>query len=852
MNYSNYHNEKRRKAFQSRTTKLRKKVAIITFRVVVAGLLLFAFWVGGMGLGAYFSIIANAPAVPFVDVFDDTLTTIVYDNQNNEIARFSANESREYATLDQIPEHLKLAFVALEDERFYSHNGVDFKGFVRGMYMGIKYGTFQGGSTITQQYIKNSIGLMRNTIETKLQEQYMAINFEREVMKLFDGDKVAAKDFIAELYMNIIYFGRSQYGVRDAASYYFNKDLMDLTIAESCVIVAITQNPSLRDPVRFPEQNQRRQRAGIEKMFELGFITEEQYLEALEEDVYANINVIVGIREESSSKQHYFIDMVYSEVSKHLQESRGITSREASNLIYRGGLKIYTTWDTSIQNIVDEIYILGELFMAERSKFEVTYLVSIRNTLTGRDTHRQFKGSVNRMDQVPDLIEKMREGLLGQDDIIIAERHYPVIQPQSGFVIMDYRTGHVAAIAGGRGEKLTGMAFNRATQAQRQPGSVFKVLASYLPGIDKGVITAATVLDDAPFATEELYGGKPYEPGNWYEGFRGLSTVRMGVRDSMNVITVKNMINTGLEDCFDYLLNLGFGYGTGAPFSLRPQDRNNPAIALGGITNGVTQLESAAAFAAIANNGVYLPPTFYTRVLDKDNNIILEYNPEPKQVIKQTSAYILTSMLVSAVQDPGSTGLNARLTRNGQIWMPVAGKTGTTQTNRDLTFVGYTPYFVASIHLGHDQPEPLSTSSTHLHVWRTIMDRVHTELGLERREFEEPDGIIRVSICQKSGKLPVNACRNCPQRGAANVREEVFATGTAPTDFCDVHAYFTRCAVSGLRASSGCTSTNSVVWLTFPSWAYRGPGYISDRQHGVRAFCDGSHTVYNPAPDGDM
>ena len=848
MNYSFSNNEKRRKAHLSHRTKLMKKTSIIIFRIIISMILISGFWLGGVGLGAYFAIINNAPNIPPIRAFGGDLTTFVFDRDGNEIDRISGVENRELATLDMMPQHLINAFIAMEDERFFSHNGVDFRGFARGIWAGVASGgNFQGGSTITQQFIKNHLGVRRNTIETKLQEQFLAIQFERDMVAAFDGDIIAAKNQILELYLNIIYFGSGQYGIRSAAMFYFGKELHELTIAESCALAAIIQNPYGRNPRRNPEGNRARQVRGIERMYYLGMITYEEKIEAIEEDIQASIVAVVRQTEDVRPYSSHFVDQVFIEVLRDLQYYHGYSAREASMLLHQGGLRIHTTKDSRIQDIVDEVYLNDDLWLSAGFYIEVRYYVSTINTLTERITHHlPRRMEVIRREDVAAAVEYMRQSFLRADEAIFYERIFEVIQPQSGFVIMDYRTGHVVAIAGGRGAKQTNRAFNRATQAHRQPGSVFKVLASFAPAIDMNLITPATVIDDSPFHWP-LGGGRYYSPNNWYgqrggaPPFRGHHNIRTAHAHSMNVITVKNMVNTGLEESFQYLLNFGFSYGPNA--SLTTQDRNSPVISLGGLTRGVTQLEVAAAFGAIANEGYFREPIFYTRVYDRDGNLLLDRTNPPVQVLRSTSAYLLTSMLQTSVHDPTSTGFRARLFRNNQPWMAVAGKTGTTQYARDITFVAYTPYFVASIYVGHDQPRalPAAGASVHLYVWREIMNRVHEDLE-PRNSFSRPLGIVEANICRISGLLPTQWCHQAahPSGPASSIVTEVFAAGTIPTETCTFCAPFTACSTSGMRATERCANTTTRVYRRLPAGSYSGSAWIHDRESWARlpGFCN--------------
>ena len=799
MDYSKENNKRRKRRAKNKTKRVSNKIAVYVFRTAIIVLLVGGFALAGTLVGAYMGILENAPELSDIQELSMSFTTIIRDSNGEEFDRLSGAEDREYATKDMIPKNVKNAFVSIEDERFYNHNGVDYKGFVRAMWENIKSlgdenATTQGASTITQQLIKNKIGLMRNTIITKLQEQYLAIHYEEELTALY-GSTEAAKDYILELYLNVISLGDNTYGVQAAALNYFGKDVSEVTLEESCIIAAITQNPFYNNPFRDPVKNSKRAQTALDKMLELGFITQKEYDAADLDAAYASILSTKQAVAEQSSYHSYYVDQVTSEIIKDLMKEYKLTSQEASTWIYQAGLDVFTNMDPVIQAIVDEAYMSEEWFPQNEYCVEILYTLSTRNTLTNAVTHHPTKREfVPTFDDVEAAIEGLRDKMLGPDDAIDGEVYYASPQPQGSFAIIDQYTGKVVAISGGRGEKLTNRSFNRATTAERHPGSVFKVLSSFLPALDMGLITPGTVIDDVPYIYAD---NQNYSPSNWWgKTYRGLNTVRVAIRDSMNGITVKNMYDTGMQNCFNYLLNLGFT-------TLAPEDGYHLSTALGGLTTGVTSVETAAAYAAIANGGTYIEPTFYTKVLDHNGNVLLEKVPESYTVIKATTAYLLTDMMKDVVT--AGTGTRARFS---ELKMPIAGKTGTSSDTIDLTFAGYTPYYTASIWMGYDMPKKMSDKSSydHLYMWGHIMEEIHKALELEYTDFERPSGITSARICTISGKLAVeglcDVCELAPRAG--RVRNELFAAGTAPTEYCTQHMEYTVCTESGKLPHENC------------------------------------------------
>lgn len=822
MNYSKKGIEIKQHNIKSTSRRLVSKTRIALFRFLIA-FTVFVVIVGAFaGLGFVKGLIDNAPDISQIDVIPTGFTTTVYDRDGNEIEHLiGAHSNRVYVTIDQIPKDVQEAFIAIEDERFYEHDGIDIRGIIRAGVVGLKSGEFdQGASTITQQLLKNQIfgGGREKTfierLERKIQEQYLAIKLE---------DKLD-KDTILEYYLNTINLGAGTYGVQTASKRYFNKDVSQLTLSEAATIAAITQRPVYHNPITYPEYNAERRKKTLDKMLELGYCTQEEYDEAIADDVYARIQSI-NEDTDTTSYYSYFVDELIEQVMSDLQTELGYSQTQASNLIYSGGLSIYTTQDSTIQGIVDDVY-SDESYFPEmgKSMWELTYALSIQKKdgttihyhgqdlleyyknfkdpegLYVDDGSRKFSLLFFDKEDMQKKIDEFREAKVEEGDTILGEKITMTIQPQSSFVVMDQYTGQVVAIAGGRGKKEGNRTLNRATNTVRQPGSTFKVLSTYLPALDSGKFTLASPVDDSgPY----YYPGTQTEVNNWTSSktYEGLTTLRRGIYNSMNIVTVKTLNEITPQVAYDnYLLKLGFTSlvesrveDDGRVFS----DIKLP-MALGGLTDGVSNLELTAAYAAIANGGVYRQPIFYTKVLDHNGKVLLENTQRVEQVMKESTAFLLTNAMEDVVKK--GTGKNYKLTT---INMPVAGKTGSTSDYNDLWFSGFSPYYTATIWSGFDNNRPQVERNYQKKIWRTIMEQIHTKLHLETKSFTRPDSVVTAKVCAKSGKLAVEGL--CDHYlGGSTVYTEYFAKGTEPTEKCDIHVKATICTESHALASQYC------------------------------------------------
>ena len=817
MNYSKNKIIAKHKALTSTPKKLTTKIFVTTFKIFVLTLVLGVSTVCFFGLGMVKGIIDGAPSIDSVNISPVEFSTTIYDSNGNPIEKLVTDGSnRQKVSINDIPDCLKYAFIDLEDERFESHNGVDAKGIIRAVVGIFSNGDFSagGGSTITQQLLKNNVfenGGRENSygelIKRKIQEQYLAIELE----------KTMDKDIILENYLNTINLGAGNYGVQAAATRYFNKSVKDLTISESAVIAAITQNPSRFNPISKPEKNAQRRAKVLKNMLKNGHITQEEYNEAVNDNVYERIKD-TNVEYEKASPYSYFTDELISQVIADLQEQKAYTYTQAVNAVYSGGLSIYSTQDTTIQNICDE-----ELSNPDNYPKKVNYSFTWQWSVKHKDGtienfsnvnilyyHRKLLGKTNfkliftSKEEAQKCIDDYKAEYLKEGDVVLGENTIFTLQPQISFSVIDQKTGYVKAIVGGRGDKLTSLSLNRATDTVRQPGSTFKTLAAFAPALDRYNYTSSTVFDDSPF----LYTSTGRPVNNWWgDYYVGLSSMKLALARSMNVIAVKCLTEITPEVAYNYLIDFGFT-------SLVEEQKNadgttssdiNQPLALGGITNGVSNIELCNAYATIANGGVYTELSYYTKVLDSKGHVILDKTPNTHRVLKETTAFLLTDMLHGVVVSPG-TGTAANV--EGQY---IAGKTGTTTNDYDIWFAGFSPYLTATIWSGYDENTGIKNAvgdkSYHTAIWKKIMTRIHEEKGYSYVEPEIPSNILTADVCKKCGHLAVTGlCDHDPEGNM--ITTEYFAEGTVPTEPCKCHVKYKICKDSGHLAGPECPDAN--------------------------------------------
>ncbi len=783
MNYGKKSASKKRNALISRTSMMGKRAHVSLIRVLFISLIALCVVGVSLGLGSYKGIIDNAPDVDSVDIMPLGYASFLYDDQGNQIRKLAAPSSNRLpVSIDQIPVDLQHAVVAIEDERFYEHNGIDVKGMLRALVKNISDGDIsEGASTITQQLLKNNVftnwtkeSSWIERFTRKFQEQYLAIEVEK---------KINDKNVILENYLNTINLGAGAYGVQAAARQYFNKDVWDLNLSECATLAGITQNPSKFNPIQNPKDNAKRRKEVLRHMLDQKYIDQAQYDEALNDDVYSRIQAAQEITSNSRNTIYtYFEDELIDQIINDLMNIKGYTKTQAQNMLFSGGLKIMTTQDPTIQAILDEEYSNPENY-PDTVQYDLDYALTVTDPDGNEVNYSKEMMKLHFQNEDPNFdllfdspeegrtfIDRYKESILANGSKVVAERANFAPQPQSSMSVIDQHTGYVKAIIGGRGKKTASLTLNRAADTTRQPGSTYKIVSTYAPALNEKGMSLATTYEDEPYNYPD---GSPVN--NASRTYNGTTTIRQAIQNSINTVAVQCLEDVTPELGLKYLDNFGFttlAHGTEADIDA---DGNvwsdaNLSTALGGITHGVTNVELCAAFASIANNGNYIKPVYYTKILDHDGNVLIENTSAERSVIKDSTAFLLTNAMEDVVRY--GTGTACQLDN-----MPVAGKTGTTEAYNDLWFVGYTPYYTCAVWSGYDNNEKLPDYARNFHknLWRRVMNRIHQ--GLEYKEFEQPSSIEMGSICAISGLLPGEYCQD--------IITEYFDVGTMPVDYCD-------------------------------------------------------------------
>ncbi len=708
--------------------------------------------------------------------------SVIYykDNETGEYVELTTlvgEKDTEWVNLEDIPEDLINAVVSIEDKTFWEHHGVNWRrtaGAIVNMFFSMS--DTYGGSTITQQLIKNMTQYDDVTVSRKIQEIFTALELERNY----------SKEEILELYLNIIYLGDNCYGVQSAAQKYFGKDVWDLSLAECASLAGITNNPSLYGPnstvqvTRYEcrqcgeltntesefcpscgaanslktvywtarDYNKQRQELILTEMAkeENGYITEAECERAMKETlVFADDQDDDDGTSESSDIYSWYVDAVISEVIDDLMESTQLDKRAVTNLVYNGGLSIYTNYDPEVQAAVDEIY-------NDRSNLDYT-------SQTGQ-------------------------------------------QMKSAITVIDNSTGYVVALAGDIGEKTGNRLWNYATDSPFQPGSSFKPLSVYAPALEMGLITPATVIDDNPLLLDDEVW-----PRNDTSSYKGLTTIQTGIANSLNTISVRTLMMVTPEASYEFLTDR-FGFTTleEGVFSSSGEWQTDIALsplAMGGLTYGVTTMEMAAAYASFPRNGLYTEPTTYLIVENNEHEVILDNTPETTVIMKESTAYYINQLLTNAVET--GTGTPARISG-----MTVAGKTGTTSNSYARWFAGYTPYYTAVVWVGYETNEEIVVSGNNPAVvlWQEVMSLLHEDL--EDIGFESSVETTRCTICLDCGKLAVSGVCDNDSRGN---RTQTFTLvkGDEPVEYCTCHVPIQVCTDSPILDENG-NSTGMYYW----------------------------------------
>ena len=789
----------------------RRHHLIFLLKIALAMFLILCFAGFAVGIGFVRGAIDAAPSLDIIDVQPQGYASQIYDADGNLMQTLVMEGSnREEVSFDQLPDDLVNAFIAIEDSRFYEHNGIDLKGILRAAYVGITNGRFsEGASTITQQLIKNNVlqggyeTNMADKLRRKIQEQFLAVKLE---------DQLDSKETILEYYLNTINLGGNCLGVQTAANRYFGKNVWELTLSECSVLAATTSNPSRYNPLTHPKENAVRRKIVLEKMYEQNFITYDQKNDALDDDVYSRIQTVNNTTS-GSTVFSYFTDAVYNQVCDDLQSKLGYSASQSYKLLYSGGLQIYSTMDPSIQSIVDEEVNNADNYISSTGsrllEYSLNYALTVchadgsESTYTENDLISYFQSEkkqatfANIYASKEDIYRSVREfkaSLLISGDSVTSETIIPILEPQESVVVMNQSNGQVAAISGGRGEKEGSLTLNRALHCSRQPGSISMILGTFAPAIDSCGATLASTYYDAPYSS-----GNQQVLNWWGNPYLGYNNIRQAITYSMNVIGARCLTSLVSDStAYDYLEL--FGLGSADLFEA------SSSLASTSQSYTVTNEMLTAAFASIANDGIYQKPTYYTKVLDRQGNILLESVPSQTRIIKSSSAALLTSAMEDVISSDSSYYYQYGITPTGTLCqvdsMTLAGKSGTTTSGSDVWFIGYSPYYTCGIWSGYDDSKVLSNGTEyHKTIWQKIMARIHTDL--DNKDFIFTDELESAKICSKSGLLAVDGVCNSSSSNAC-VYTEYFAPGTAPTSYCDRHYALRICTKSGKSATKYC------------------------------------------------
>lgn len=786
---SQSHGGERRTSTPARRTGRRPLAATVCIRLFqILGTLALIGVVTGAFLGCFAAVYIKTAVMPntqldLSDYMLDENSVIYYQDKDTglyvELATLHGDKNTEWVDLEDIPEDLINAVVAIEDKTFWNHHGINWRrtgGAVLNMFLSMS--DTYGGSTITQQLIKNLTQYDDVTVTRKIQEIFTALELEKNY----------SKDEILELYLNVIFLGDGCYGVQSAAKKYFNKDVSELSLAECASLAGITNNPSLYGPhstievLRYQcdecgkwitnlsdtcekcgardsyntskmwyaeDWNKARQETILYEMAnednEVVYITVAERDAAIAEPlafIDGNSDSDDDGTEDESNYNSWYVDAVINEVIDDLAEKTGLEHRVVKKMVFSGGLSIYTNYDPEIQAAVDEIY-----------------------------------GDRSNLDHVSKS---------GQ-------------QIKSAITIVDNSTGYVVALAGDVGEKEGDLIWNYATDSPFQPGSSFKPLSVYAPALEMGLITPGTVIDDNPFLLTDGDETTVW-PKNDGADYKGLTTIQQGVARSLNTIAVRTLGLVTVEASYQFLTER-FGFTTLEPGRWTSSgewksDIDEAPLSMGGLTNGVTTFEMAAAFATFPRNGVYTEPTTYLRVENIDHEVLLDNTPEDKTVIKDSTAFYMNELLTYAVES--GTGTPARISG-----MTVAGKTGTTNTSYARWFAGYTPYYTGVVWVGYENNERITGFSKNPAVvmWQKVMNLIHEDL--EDKPFESTVETVRETICLDCGKLAIAGVCDADIRGENRTKAMTYVKGDEPVEFCTCHVAITVCTDSPILDAEG-------------------------------------------------
>ena len=754
-----------RSIFKARTKKPNfvLSVAATTIRLSFVLALCVALALLGAVVGIAKAFVDTAPTLDLAALDAQDKTSFIYDSQGNLITDYKGTEDRIMVSIDEIPEMLQNAFIAVEDARFYEHNGVDVKRIVGALVANFTSGSTQGGSTITQQLIKQTVLSSEQSYKRKLQEAYLAMELETRY----------TKKQILESYLNTIFLGGSYYGVRVAAYGYFGKSLDQLTLRECAMLAGLTRSPNYYNPrsnfytrntegSSTPDITNNRTDYVLRQMRENGLITAQQYNAALDRST-ASVLEKSPASTDMYAYPHY-VEYAISDVVDTFLDLNGLEDTSANryameNKLRTGGYSVYLCLDTEIQEIVEDTRANWSNYPRLRDPSDKVY------------QSRNSDGTYTEIEQ-----------------------------PQAAACVFDYRTGELKAIVGGRYKPTTRKTLNRASGMTMPVGSSIKPLTVYAPAIDLGASPASIAYNmPVPISGWKDSSGKDSWPKNYGGGgYKGPQSFRSALRNSYNTAAAQILMTyVGVSRSVEYLHLMGI------------PDKNINAdpfgLALG--SSGLTPVQMAVAFGTIANKGVYQQPLSFSRIVDNNGNVVVDMHQQQDrhQVFKPSTAYLVVDMLKEAVQS--GTGTKAKI--SSQV---VAGKTGTNSDSKGVFFAGMTGWYSGSVWIGHDNYKALSSKATGGNaaapLWQSFMEKIHKAKNLDSREIiagtPSDYNLVRVTTCGVSGQLATDACYN-DVNGYKTITD-YWSADSVPTAYCSMHKSVSVCTESGLLATDYCPS----------------------------------------------
>lgn len=722
---------------------------------------------------------------------DSTTMFYIYDENGKEVEledeRIHGGENRIWISIREIPDHVIDAFVDIEDHRFWDHRGVDWYrtlGAVQNFFSSSS-STF-GGSTITQQLVKNITGDDEYSIQRKIQEIFRALYLEEKL----------SKDEILEYYLNTIYLSQGCYGIKTAAKKYFNKEVSELSLAEGAALASIIKFPTKYDPKQNPEYNLERRNTVLKTMYSYGDITKEEFDAAWDEPLKLYKETTSSTSTTSSAHvSSDYVDAVIEDLIEDIMAQKNVTREIASNLVFSGGYKVYMCMDQRVQTILEQCYLDDSNFNAEKGDYGPQY----------------------------------------------------IIKPQSAMVVCDPNTGDCLGIIGRRWEKTQSRILNAATQTRRSPGSSIKPLSTYGPGIDLGIITWGTVVDDTP---DTVYDNGKTWPQNVDKEYNGLVNIRYAIEVSLNTVAVKVLRKVTVERSYEYLKKLGIknlveSYTNSKGVTM--SDLDIAPLALGATTIGLTVREMASAYTTFTNGGIHNKSRTYSKVLDSNGNVVIDNKLESTVVFNSATVSVMTKMMENVVSHYGS-----RVKIDDMC--AVAGKTGTSMYEYDRWFCGFTPYYVAAVWYGFYDNTPLHKYPLNpaLEIFDNIMVKLHKDMYNEAKaasteliqEFPMYGDIVAVTICKDSGDLyNPETCGHDPRGGRAEVG--YYINGTQPTTYCSRHVVIKYCTESGLEANEYCQHTTEKVFVLETERNFPKKIDIKDAEYMYRPNLTNICTIHN-------